>query len=655
MLALLLLALAQDPWRPVPSEDNWVTGVVELPAGTPESELCQVLVEAQEPEWPGDDDLSSLWKLMGEDPWYEVDSTIVDPSGAFRLRLPVEAREVRLRVDGDHLMESAEPLAAWWRGVDPVRLRPKAGCRLRVEFVAASQGAVFDPSEAVLLATHIDWNRASGTIDQFVARLDPDHSATLSGIPRGAELRLELRGCSGGALAGIRRVALTQARDQHLTLPFVARRHLRLRVMNRAGTIIEDLTVRTEADLPACRNGDERSFDVPQGWLGSATLTALGYRSRVLHAYDWEPGLAPPSIDVVLDELPALRGRLLLAEGTPAAGTPLRVATSCPDSHGFSVDVVTAEDGSFAVHPTLDQPLLLFAAPDEQGVCLPPRAVHWDAQDEHVLELAPVLRGRVFDGQGRPFAEASVMAIGYEPTQHVVPYAASGNLKGTLSLDANGRFTWAGLWPGRWRVFLWAPGTEHQELMIDVGGDDLEHTWILERQATLAGTVRGLDGDPVAGVAILWNPGRGNSTSASTDDEGRFLIEGAATGAGELSLGGDAYRSIDPWSGSVASGEVVGELELTAAPCAAMLVRILDAGGRPASGVKVEVETDHYRGSAAWTDVQGRVWIAGIRPGEVRLTLFEVPRPGRLQQPLIRTQTVQLPPGETIEFEYRVK
>lgn len=161
MLALLLLALAQDPWRPVPSEDNWVTGVVELPAGTPESELCQVLVEAQEPEWPGDDDLSSLWKLMGEDPWYEVDSTIVDPSGAFRLRLPVEAREVRLRVDGDHLMESAEPLAAWWRGVDPVRLRPKAGCRLRVEFVAASQGAVFDPSEAVLLATHIDWNRAS--------------------------------------------------------------------------------------------------------------------------------------------------------------------------------------------------------------------------------------------------------------------------------------------------------------------------------------------------------------------------------------------------------------------------------------------------------------------------------------------------------------
>ena len=75
------------------------------------------------------------------------------------------------------------------------------------------------------------------------------------------------------------------------------------------------------------------------------------------------------------------------------------------------------------------------------------------------------------------------MGIGHEPLQKIVPYQATGSLSATVALDEDGRFTWHGLWPGRWRVFLSAPGTEQQELRIDVGADEAEHTWTLARRA----------------------------------------------------------------------------------------------------------------------------------------------------------------------------
>ena len=154
---------------------------------------------------------------------------------------------------------------------------------------------------------------------------------------------------------------------------------------------------------------------------------------------------------------------------------------------------------------------------------------------------------------------------------------------------------------------------------------------------------------------MRWKPSSGYAASTETDVEGRFRIEDAATGSGKLLVDG-THRSLEPWSAEVGPGRMLEDLELSAAPCGALLVRLRDDAGRPASGVNIEVDSDHYRSSGTWTDVQGRAWIEGVRPGEVRLLLFEYSSGGPFPNTrILGRKTVQVPPGETLELEYRVR
>ncbi|HYH45477.1 MAG TPA: carboxypeptidase-like regulatory domain-containing protein, partial [Thermoanaerobaculia bacterium] len=151
------------------------------------------------------------------------------------------------------------------------------------------------------------------------------------------------------------------------------------------------------------------------------------------------------------------------------------------------------------------------------------------------IRLTPAARvaGRVVDGSGRPVAGAQVRLAPRPPepgTAGVPPPAGARELAVTSGED--GGFAFAGVAPGAVLLEAAAAGFRLSEPLpaeVPQGGSLRDLVLVLERGATVEGTVSDRGGEPVAGALVQF--GRTGGVGATSDAAGRFRVDGVTPGA----------------------------------------------------------------------------------------------------------------------------
>jgi hypothetical protein len=268
-----------------------------------------------------------------------------------------------------------------------------------------------------------------------------------------------------------------------------------------------------------------------------------------------------------------------------------------------------------------------------------------------VLELEGIA-GRVLDAEGEPVAGASVSAR----REGAVVQALDDLLVAESAAD--GRYSIQGLEAGTYRVTAVAAGYRIGiAYPVELAGAAVDGVdFRLERGPDLRGVVLDPQGRGVAGAYVLAAAaGTGdplNAASAETDINGSFRMTAPADGLLDVTALAPGWApshraSVDP------AGE--GNVVLRVSRGAALEFRVVDASGRPRSGVYLSVSpVPAYVGSDLGrllrqvppTDADGRTRAGNLAPGSHSIQIV-----GRSDLP---PTTTTVPTAGTAQLTLRV-
>ncbi|MCU0864986.1 MAG: sigma-70 family RNA polymerase sigma factor [Planctomycetes bacterium] len=243
-------------------------------------------------------------------------------------------------------------------------------------------------------------------------------------------------------------------------------------------------------------------------------------------AFDQEP--KSRTFRLVLKELGTVRGRVRLADGTPAGGASIWVG-SVPAEPWRGQDVIrTGDDGTFELTHIADATFVAARHPDWCGS----NVERWDVGHDGTLELnlgpaagRAVLR--ITDADGRAVAGANVWA---GDTTDGVPLHLIENVVAwrpppqTGRSDAEGRLALASLPPGPLPLMVrargFAPEVDHIHV---VAAQEVSHTIVLRAQPPLRGRVLDAEGRGIDGARIVCRADElGGNIDALTGADGSF-------------------------------------------------------------------------------------------------------------------------------------
>ena len=331
------------------------------------------------------------------------------------------------------------------------------------------------------------------------------------------------------------------------------------------------------------------------------------------------------SVELVARRLGGLRGRLVHADGTPAAGVAVRAE---PDP--FPSTVRTGEGGEFELERLVAGPVeLAFEVAGAEAVTaeVPPGAV-LDLGDFVLPGLAPV-EGRVLAGELD------------DPAALRVRLYRRGRELGSAAVDPDGRFA-AAAPPGELVLAVEGPrGVELGRLPAAAPGRGL--TIPLEaRLGAVAGELGPGEGETLLVLLSRVRLPRGYATGLADRparpgepaawlshgaarierEEGRFARRGIAPGRYGLWIQTDGLEAVWLPEVEVRAGTVteLGELR----PSGARLCgRVLDTAGIPAAGARVVVEPAQrfaaMRRASVETGPDGRFELEWLQPGPHRV------------------------------------
>jgi hypothetical protein len=312
-------------------------------------------------------------------------------------------------------------------------------------------------------------------------------------------------------------------------------------------------------------------------------------------------------LEISLEPLGSARGRVLHADGRPAAGALVRLTSR---DHGASAR--SAADGGYAISAPAGTYALAASAGDEAGAASVAIAAGAAADAPDVrLGPAAALHGSVVRPDGAPAAGAHVALAGHG-TREVVARTDAG---------PDGRFEVRGLTTGAYDLRASAAGASPTSIpgITLARGTRFPLRIALSAAGAVAGTVRDPGGRALAGVRVrAVVPGDALAPApvaeARTDFEGRFRLEGLAVGRAEVvarqehvSIGVSAAVRI------VAGGRAALDLVL---PEAGDLGGLVSSGGRPAPAGTSVVAVAMTGGPAALqvaraaADARGRYHLA---------------------------------------------
>lgn len=243
------------------------------------------------------------------------------------------------------------------------------------------------------------------------------------------------------------------------------------------------------------------------------------------------------------------------AGAPPVAPPAAPLSGTVRDSNGHVVAGATVDCGGASVTsdarghyevPAEAHPCSATASHPEHGGSA---ATPLEPGADNVLKLteAGVIAGRVVGAGGEPVVSYTLTVESF------VPAKADGRvgMRRVLEVsDREGRFEWRGMRPGRYRLMAMVPGrpwARSPSVVVEPGRETRDVRLVVEDGVTLRGRVLDDETDePLAGVDVMID-GTGVEALAgpagvTTDDEGRYELEGAPRGSFYVRLFHREYR-----------------------------------------------------------------------------------------------------------------
>lgn len=343
----------------------------------------------------------------------------------------------------------------------------------------------------------------------------------------------------------------------------------------------------------------------------SGRVAADGFVARTFDA------VVPSAEDTVLRLRRAERlfaGRVVGPDGRPVADASV---TAHPEDAGGDASAetpwaTTRADGTFEVAGAARDGTWCVQACPPSGGAFPSRWVRVDGvavgrtDVEIVLRAARRIAGRVFGSDGAPARGVTVSTT----------FAAGGVALPTARTGDDGSFVLEGLDDVRYGLRVDAPCDPAWDVSVAIcrdlvaivadvpaGAEDLVVR--LERGASVAGTLEGGDGRPVADAWIVAfvsrgddaararRPGGRNATGARTDAAGRFSIGGIPPGRVRLlrsvpATDGDGRAYLPLTGGEDVAAGATG-VKLREATYTTVAGRVVDEAGDGVVGARIEV------------------------------------------------------------------
>jgi len=288
-------------------------------------------------------------------------------------------------------------------------------------------------------------------------------------------------------------------------------------------------------------------------------------------------------------------------EPLPDAGVqvqPVRKAGPTFRADQFAPDARTDASGQALVQATRKDWILVYVPGYELAV------VEGGGQIVDVaLRPERIFSGRVVDSKGDPIVGASVVLRTTFHRQAAFPVAT----------DERGNFHVYGLWFDNYSLSVEAAGFIDRMYAWLLTEQDSGETIILERPATLAGTVLGDRGEAVAGTELNVGP-----YLVKTSDDGTYRVSG---------LDPDRRHWVHfprPWGGgagpfALKEGEVREGVDVIRLAPVTLKLRVVDAEGRGLKGVSLRVaEVEGVRGIRVFGGPEVTSNAAGLIAARVR-------------------------------------
>jgi protocatechuate 3,4-dioxygenase beta subunit len=189
--------------------------------------------------------------------------------------------------------------------------------------------------------------------------------------------------------------------------------------------------------------------------------------------------------------------------------------------------------------------------------------------------------------------------------------------------DEQGHFRIEGLPPGRYLVWVEAPGFSHFDREITVSADaplDVE----VARAPLVTGVVVGSDGQPVPGAIVAaatrMGTNRSDSDRAVTDASGRYRLSGLRPGRFDL-VARSSQEVTQRRGVALGAGQTL-ELPLALSPGARVSGQVRDGAGRPVARIAVQGDCRAhpvYYHIETRADAEGRFEMGPFLPGRASI------------------------------------
>jgi hypothetical protein len=307
---------------------------------------------------------------------------------------------------------------------------------------------------------------------------------------------------------------------------------------------------------------------------------------------------------------PAIRGRILDADGKPVDGAAVRLLSAAPP-YGIVAETATEPSGSFAFGdaPPSAPRVRVVADHDPEGVVTSAELRPTDGATVDVtLVLSPaVVRGTVVDEKDRPVAGVSLSVEG-------VPWKT----RGAISDDA-GAFRLPVVPYEATTLVAVAPG--YRTARVELGQrEDRPEVVVqvrLEAGAPIDGHVVDPDGN-AARARVVACEGTAAEARTTSGEDGGFTLPASTTGC-EVKAEADDFAPSDP-----ATVPTAARLTLRLRPGGAISGTVVDERGRGIQSFSLGIDSysGHRsgRGARKFQDVRGAFTLDQLPPGSYVLT-----------------------------------
>lgn len=311
--------------------------------------------------------------------------------------------------------------------------------------------------------------------------------------------------------------------------------------------------------------------------------------------------------DLVVVAAASVRGVVQDEQGQPVKDVRIAVEQGLMGMGGsMSVDN-SAEDGTFELGKLRPGTWTLRSTTSQFLPSVVEQEVEAGQQVEGlVITLSPgaAVAGRVVDERGVGVAKMKVASRRKEQIGELELVRFSDREAATT--DEQGRFRLAGL-EGE-RATIKAHGEGHTSVTQEVATGDVDVVLQVQRAGSIQGVLVNAAGAPIAGSrvrarataqpgsadALLADLGdiempRGDQAVATTDAQGRFVLEGVAPGVVRVEAKGDAHLPAEQAGLRVLPAKRLDGIRLIAEAGATVRVEVVDEDGAPVFGADVEI------------------------------------------------------------------